>query len=59
MSEETPISLKECADFLDKSVHTVYKLTAKSSGSDMPFHKKGKKLYFYKSELNDWIRDGK
>lgn len=52
---ETPIGLKECAEFLDKSKHTVYQHVSKR---EIPFHKKGKKLYFYKSELNTWIKDG-
>lgn len=56
INTETPISLKECAEFLDKSPSTIYHHVSKD---EIPFHKKGKKLYFYKSELNSWIRNGK
>jgi hypothetical protein len=34
---------------------TIYRLVRSKK---IPFHKKSK-LYFYKSELNDWIRSGK
>lgn len=51
---EAPISLEDCAKFLGLSESAVYKYT---SNDKIPFHKKGKKLYFYKSELNAWIKD--
>jgi len=50
---ERPITLDECAEFLGMSKWTIYR---KTSDKRMPHHKEGKRLYFYKSELNEWIR---
>jgi len=51
-----PINIKEAADFLDLAVPTVY---SKVSRKEIPVNKQGKRLYFYKSELEEWIRQGR
>jgi len=53
---DQPINIKEAADFLDLAVPTVY---SKVSRKEIPVNKKGKRLYFYKSELEEWIRQGR
>jgi len=32
---------------------------SKVSKGEVPFHKKGKKLYFLKSEIDEWLKSGK
>jgi len=49
------MSLKEVAIFLNRAQQTVYGFTSKQQ---IPFIKKGKKLYFRKSELEKWIMVG-
>ncbi|HXB40698.1 MAG TPA: helix-turn-helix domain-containing protein [Bacteroidia bacterium] len=50
------LNLKEAAKFLNLAPQTIYGLTSKR---DIPFLKRGKKLYFKKSELENWINEGK
>ena len=49
------LSLKETATFLNLAQQTVYGFTSKQQ---IPFVKKGKKLYFRKSELEKWLLGG-
>ena len=49
------LSLKETAIYLNLAEQTVYGFTSKQQ---IPFIKKGKKLYFQKSELEKWLLDG-
>lgn len=35
---------------------TIYKLVG---AKDIPFHKKGKRLYFLKSEIDFWLKSGR
>jgi excisionase family DNA binding protein len=49
------MSLKETAIFLNLAQQTVYGFTSKQQ---IPFIKKGKKLYFRKSELEKWLLEG-
>ena len=57
---ETPktdfLNLKEAAKYLNLANQTIYGLTSKN---EIPFLKRGKKLYFKKSELENWINEGK
>jgi excisionase family DNA binding protein len=46
------LGIKEAAKFLNLSVQTIYRFTSKGK---IPFLKKGKKLLFLESELNDWL----
>jgi excisionase family DNA binding protein len=50
------LNLKEAAQYLNLANQTIYGLTSKN---EIPFLKRGKKLYFKKSELENWINEGK
>jgi excisionase family DNA binding protein len=47
------MKIEEAAEFLSVSKQTIYGLTSRN---EIPFHKKGKKLYFIEQELIDWIK---
>ena len=48
-----PLTLKEASEYLDISKSYLYKLT---STNQIPHYKpNGKKIYFQKSELNQWL----
>ena len=55
-SIEHPMSVKETANFLNLSIPTIY---SKTSRGELPFMKKDKKCYFFKSELVDYIKEGR
>lgn len=62
-SPQTPLSeiwmnLKELREYLPShpAEQTVYGWT---SCHQIPFHKKGKRIMFLKSEIDDWLHDGK
>lgn len=50
---EKPINVDEAAEFLDLEKPTIYAMVQSNS---MPFHKPFRKLFFFKSELNNWIK---
>ena len=50
------LNLKDAAKYLNLAPQTIYGLTSKNG---IPFLKRGKKLYFKKSELENWINEGK
>ena len=50
------MTVKQAATFLTLAVSTLYN---KVSLKEIPVTKKGKRLYFYKSELEAWIRSGR
>ena len=50
------LTIQETADFLKLSVPTVYSLVSKSQ---LPVNKRGKRLYFLKRELSEWIKTGR
>lgn len=50
------LTISEAAKFLNLSVPTLY---CKVSRQEIPVNKQGKRLYFYKSELADWIKAGR
>ncbi len=54
--EEQPVNIKEVAEILDVSVQHVYSLTSQKK---IPHLKRGKKLYFLKSEILSWLKEGK
>ena len=64
ISETTPtpheenklLSVNEAAKHLNLAKQTLYGFT---SNRTIPFIKKGKKLYFKKSDLNIWLEGGK
>jgi len=56
---EKPIDINEAAKFLGLSVSNLH---LKTSSRTIPFHKTGgnkSKLYFFKSELIEFIKDGR
>lgn len=52
--EPTPhyLSIKEAAKYLHLAVATIYE---KTSARLIPFHKRDKKLYFVREELDEWL----
>ncbi len=53
--EERLLNVREAARFLGDAVATLYGRTSKN---EIPFYKRGKKVYFKKSELLAWIEEG-
>lgn len=49
-------SIKQASSFLNLSISTIY---GKVCRREIPVSKKGKKLYFNKTELLEWIRAGR
>jgi excisionase family DNA binding protein len=50
------LSVTQTAELLNLSVTTIY---GKVSRKEIPVNKQGKRLYFYRSQLSDWIKTGK
>ncbi|MEJ7737149.1 MAG: helix-turn-helix domain-containing protein [Chitinophagaceae bacterium] len=50
------LCISEAAKFLNLSVPTLY---GKVSRKEIPVNKQGKRLYFYKAELAEWIKAGR
>jgi excisionase family DNA binding protein len=50
------LNITQAAKFLNLSVPTIY---SKVSRKEIPVNKQGKHLYFYRSELAEWIRLGR
>ena len=57
--EETPenelMTIEDAKDYLKISTSTLYQKTA---SEEIPFMKKGKRLYFKKEDLRQWIEEG-
>lgn len=51
-----PLTINQASEFIKLSVPTIYGLVGKN---EIPFSKKGKRLYFCKKELVDWINEGR
>jgi excisionase family DNA binding protein len=49
-------SIKQASAFLNLSISTIY---GKVCRREIPVSKQGKKLYFNKTELLEWIRSGR
>ena len=54
--EEEMFTVAQAAAFLNLSVGTVY---LKVSSYEIPVNKRGNRLYFYKSELEEWVKGGR
>ena len=54
--EDELLTISQAAKFLNLSVPTIY---GKVSRKEIPVNKQGKRLYFYRSELGDWIKAGR
>lgn len=50
------LTVKEAAEFLNLAVPTIYSLSSKQA---IPHSKRGKRLYFSKPELKEWVQSGK
>lgn len=50
------LTVEEAADFLNLTKPTIY---SKVSKGELPYMKKGKRLYFSKDELLDYIKSGR
>jgi len=53
---EKLLSVKECANFLNLAPATIY---SKVSREEIPYMKRGKKLYFSESELLQYLKEGR
>jgi excisionase family DNA binding protein len=53
---EGPISIQQASTFLNLSISTLY---GKVYRGEIPVSKQGKRLYFSRSELIEWIRAGR
>jgi excisionase family DNA binding protein len=49
-------TIQEACEYLNLAQQTLYGFTSKR---EIPFIKRGKKLYFRKSELKSWLLEGK
>lgn len=54
--EEQLLTIEETASFLNLSIQTIYSKVARR---ELPNNKRGKRLYFFKSELMDYIKKGR
>ncbi len=50
------LDVKQAADFLRLKISTLYE---KTSEKTIPHFKKGNKLYFHRTELEAWVKEGK
>ena len=50
------LTIQQAADFLHLTVPTLY---GKVHAREIPFSKLGKRLYFSKTELTDWVKTGR
>jgi excisionase family DNA binding protein len=53
---ENPLSIDEIVELTGLTKPTLYGYVQRN---EIPYHKKKKRLYFFKSELIDWIKTGK
>jgi len=53
---EQLLTIKQAGELLSLSVPTIYGLVSKA---EIPVSKRGKRLYFSKQELTDWIKAGR
>ncbi len=51
---EQPINVQAAANFLELDIQTVYRMLRQNK---VPAHKRVGKWYFFKSELNEWIKN--
>lgn len=50
------LNVDQAAEFLSLAKQTLYGFTSKG---EIPYLKRGKKLYFKKSELEAWVNEGR
>jgi excisionase family DNA binding protein len=54
--QEELLTISQAAKFLNLSVPTIY---SKVCRKELPVNKQGKRLYFYRSELTEWVKSGR
>ena len=50
------LNVEQASKLLNLSIATIYSKICKK---EIPFNKKGKRIYFYKQELMEWIKLGR
>ena len=55
-NEEEILSIQQAASFLKLTVPTLYTLNSKG---EVPSCKRGKRLYFSKADLVNWVKEGR
>ncbi len=50
------LNITQAAELLDLKISSVYGIVHEKG---IPYHKRGKRLYFSKQELMDWIKSGR
>jgi len=53
---DNPLNIKDVAKLTELSVPTLYGYVQRN---EIPYYKKGNRLRFFKSEVIDWIKQGK
>ena len=53
---DNPLNIKEAANLIGKTVPTLYGYCQRN---EMPYSKNGNRLIFWKSELIEWLKQGK
>ncbi|QPH38685.1 helix-turn-helix domain-containing protein [Pedobacter endophyticus] len=53
--ENNLLNIQQAAQYLSLAVNTIY---SKVSRKEIPYIKKGKRLYFFKDQLADWVESG-
>ena len=51
---ETPLDIKELSILIKKTVPTIYRYCQRN---EIPFSRKGNRLYFFKSKIIDWLKE--
>jgi len=54
--EDRFMTIREVSEYLHLSVASVYGLTSRR---EIPHQKRGKRLYFLKSEIDEWLKSGR
>ena len=55
LADDSYLSIEEAASYLKIAKQTLYSFTSKRT---LPFLKKGKKIYFEKTQLDTWLKQG-
>jgi len=55
VARDVPLNIKQTSKRINKSVATIYKYCQSET---IPYHKKGNRLFFFESELIEWIKQG-
>jgi len=56
IGEETPIKIDEVSKLIGYKKQTIYEYCRFNK---IPYHKKNNRLFFFRSEITDWVKQGK